>query len=84
MLVTLAVIDNGGNAIFYPALTIASEEDTIELFLRKKNVIIEDVVDIKIGTSIQTVTSCDLDCINDIKIEDLMIFKPCLIYVVIE
>ena len=83
MLVTFSVVDKSSKFIYNRSITFASEENSIKEFLVKKNVNIEDIIDIKIGTSIQASTSTDLFSIDEIKIHDLSVYKPCFIHVIV-
>lgn len=83
MIVTFTVVDSANRNIFPPSLTHANDDDTLHEFLTTKFVSTDDVVDIKLGTSLNSMTSLDLSSLNEIRVFDLRIFAPCFIVVML-
>ena len=70
MLVTFSVVDTSGVFIFDRKLTFAKDDLTLNEFLISKNVSVNTIVEIKVGSSMNSLCSVELSCINDILISN--------------
>ena len=68
MLVTFSVVDTSSVFIFDRKLTLAKDHLTLNEFLISKNVSFNTAVEIKGGSSMNSLCSVELSCINDILI----------------
>ena len=83
MLATFFVVDTPSVFVFNRKLTFVKDDLTLNEFLISKNVSVNTIIEIKVGSSINSLCSVELSCINDILISDFSSFKPCIIYVVV-
>ena len=70
MLVTFSVIDTSSVFMFNGKLTFTKDNLTLNEFLISKNVSVSTIVEIKVGSSMNSLSSVELSCINDILISD--------------
>ena len=70
MLVTFSVVDTSSVFIFDRKLTFAKDDLTLNEFLISKNVSVNTIVEIKVGSSMNSLCSVELSCINDILISN--------------
>ena len=82
MLVTFSVVDTSSVFVFNRKLTFAKDDLTLNDFFISKNVSVNTIVEIKVGSSLNSLFSVELSCINDILISDFSSHKPCIIHVV--
>ena len=83
MLATFFVVDTPSVFVFNRKLTFVKDDLTLNEFLISKNVSVNTIIEIKVGSSINSLCSVELSCINDILISDFSSFKPCIICVVV-
>ena len=76
MLVTFSVVDISSIFVFNRKLTFAKDDLTLNEFLISKNVSVNTFVEIKVGSSMNSLCSVELSCINDILISDQCIPEP--------
>ena len=79
MLVTFSVVDTSSVFVFNRKLTFAKDDLTLNEFLILKNVSINTIVEIKVGSSMNSLCSVELSCIN-ILISDQCIPGTCIFY----
>ena len=79
MLVTFSVVDTSSVFVFNRKLTFAKDDLTLNKFLISKSVSVNAIVEIKVGSSINSLCSVELSCINDILISHFSSYKPCII-----
>ena len=82
MLVTFSVVDRSSVFVFNRKLTFAKDDLTLNEFFRSKNVSVNTIVEIKVGSSQKSLCSVELSCFNDILISDFSSYKPCIMPVV--
>ena len=82
MLVTFFVVDTSSVFVFNRKLTFAKDDLTLNEFLISKNVSVNTIMEIKVGSSMNSLCSAELSRINDILISDFSSYKPCIIHVV--
>ena len=70
MLVTFSVVDTSSVFVFNRKLTFAKDDLTLNDFFISKNVSVNTIVEIKVGSSLNSLCSVELSCINDILISD--------------
>ena len=70
MLVTFFVVDTSSVFVFNRKLTFAKDDLTLNDFFISKNVSVNTIVEIKVGSSLNSLFSVELSCINDILISD--------------
>ena len=70
MLVTFSVVNMPSVFVFNWKLTFAKDDLTLNEYLISKNVSLNTVVEIKVGSSMNSLCSVELSCINDILISD--------------
>ena len=70
MLVTFSVVDTSSVFVFNRKLTFAKDDLTLNEFLISKNVSVNTIVEIKVGSSMNSLCSVELPFINDILISD--------------
>ena len=70
MLVTFSVVDTSSVFVFNRKLTFAKDDLTLNEFFISKNVSVNTIVEIKVGSSLNSLCSVELSCINDILISD--------------
>ena len=70
MLVTFSVVDTSSVFVFNRKLTFAKDDLTLNEFLISKNVSVNTIVEIKVGSSMNSLCSVELSCINDILISN--------------
>ena len=80
MLVTFSVVDTSSVFVFKRKLTLAKDDLTLNEFLISKNVSFNTIVEMKLGSSMNSLCSVELSCINDILIRDQCIPGTCLFY----
>ena len=80
MLVTFSVVDMSSVFIFNRKLTLAKVDLTLNEFLISKNVSFNTIVENKVGSSMNSLCSVELSCINDILISDQCIPGTCVFY----
>ena len=83
MLVTFSVVDTSSVFVFNRKLTFAKDDLTLNEFLISKNVSVNTIVEIKVGSSMNSLFSVELSCINDILISDFSSYKPCVTHVIV-
>ena len=72
MLVTFSVVDTSSVFVFNRKLTFAKDDLTLNEFFISKNVSVNTIVEIKVGSSMNSLCSVELSCINDILISDFL------------
>ena len=80
MLVTFSVVDTSSVFVFNRKLTFAKDDLTLNEFLISKNISINTIMEIKVGSSMNSLYSVELSCINDILISDQCIPGTCVFY----
>ena len=80
MLVTFSVADTSIVFVFNRKLTFAKDDLTLNEFLISKNVSVNTIVEIKVGSSMNSLCSVEVSCINDILISDQCIRGTCVFY----
>ena len=70
MLVTFSVDDTSSAFVFNRKLTFAKDDLTLNKFLISKNISINTIVEIKVGSSMNSLYSVELSCMNDILTSD--------------
>ena len=80
MLVTFSVVDTSSVFVFNRKLTFAKDDLTLNEFLISKNVSVNTIVEIKVGSSMNSLCSVELSCINDVLISDQCIPGNCVFY----
>ena len=78
MLVTFSVVDTSNVFIFNRKLTFAKVDLTLNEFFISKNVSVNTIVEVKVGSSLNSFCSVELSCINYILISDFSSYKPCV------
>ena len=80
MLVTFSVVDTSSVFIFDRKLTFAKDNLTLNEFLISENVLVDTIMEIKVGSSMNSLFSVELSCINNILISDQCIPGTCAFY----
>ena len=80
MLVTFCVVDPSSVFVFNIKLTFVKDDLTLNEFLISKNVSVNTIMEIKVGSSMNSLCSVELCCINDILISDQCIPGTCVFY----
>ena len=80
MLVTFSVVDTFSVFVFNRKLTFTKDGLTLNEFLISKNVSFNTIVEIKVWSSMKSLCSVELSCINDILISDQCIPGTCVFY----
>ena len=80
MLVIFSFVDTSSIFIFNRELTLAKVDVTLNEFLISKNVSFNTIVEIKVGSSMNSLCSLELSCINDILISDQCFPGTCVFY----
>ena len=80
MLVTFSVVDTSSVFVFNRKLTFAKHDLILNDFLISKNVSVNTIMEIKVGSSMNSLCSVELCCINDILISDQCIPGTCVFY----
>ena len=80
MLVTFCVVDASSVFVFNIKLTFVKDDLTLNEFLISKNVSVNTIMEIKVGSSMNSLCSVELSCINDILISDQCIPGTCVFY----
>ena len=75
MLVTFSVVDTSSVFAFNRKLTFAKDDLTLNKFFISNNVSVNTIVEIKVGSSLNSLCSAELSCIN-ILISDFSSYKP--------
>ena len=70
MLVTFSVVDKSSVFVFNRKLTFAKDDLTLNEFFISKNVSVNTIVEIKVGSSMNSLCSVELSCISDILTSD--------------
>ena len=65
MLVTSSVADTSSVFVFNRKLTFAKDDLNLNEFLIPKNVSVNTILEIKVGSSVNSLCSVELSCIND-------------------
>ena len=65
MLVTSSVADTPSVFVFNRKLTFAKDDLNLNEFLIPKNVSVNTILEIKVGSSVNSLCSVELSCIND-------------------
>ena len=76
------VVNTSSVFVFNGELTFAKNYLTLNEFFISKNVSVNTIVEIKVGSSMNSLCSVELSCINDILISDFSSYKPCIIHVI--
>ena len=79
MLVTFCVVDPSSVFVFNIKLTFVKDDLTLNEFLISKNVSVNTIMEIKVGSSMNSLCSVELSCIN-ILISDQCIPGTCVFY----
>ena len=79
MLVAFSVVDTSSVFIFNRKLTFNKDDLTLSEFLVSKNVSVNTTVEIKVGSSMNSLCPVELSCINDILISDQSIPGTCFL-----
>ena len=80
MLVTFYVNDMSSVFIFNRKLTFTKDDLPLNEFFIPKNVSVNNIMEIKVGSSINSLCSAELSCINAILISDQCIPGTCVFY----
>ena len=80
MLVTFCVVDASSVFVFNIKLTFVKDDLTLNEFLISKNVSVNTIMEIKVGSSMNSLFFVELSCINDILISDQCIPGTCVFY----
>ena len=80
MLVTFPVVDTSSVFVFNRKLTFAKDNLILNEFLISKNVSVNTIMEIKVGSSMNSLCSVKLSCIKDILISDQCITGTCVFY----
>ena len=80
MLVTFPVVDTSSVYVLNRKLTFAKDDLTFNEFLISKNVSVNTIVEIKVESSMNSLCSVELSCINNILISDQYIPGTCVFY----
>ena len=78
MFAAFPVVDTSSVFVFNRKLTFAKDDLTLNKFLISKNVSVNTIVEIKVGSSMNSLCSVELSCINDILISDQCIPGTCV------
>ena len=70
MLVTFSVVDTSSVFVFNRELTFAKDDLTLTEFFISKNVLVNTIMEIKVGSSMNSLCPVELSCINNILISD--------------
>ena len=70
MLVTFSVVDTSSVFVFNRKLPFTKDNLTLNEFFISKNVSVNTIVEIKVGSSMTSLCSVELSCINDILISN--------------
>ena len=80
MLLTFSVADTSSVFVFNRRLTFAKDDLTLNAFLISKNVLVNAIVEIKVRSSVNSLCSIQLSCINDILIIYQCMTGTCVFY----
>ena len=80
MLVTFFVVDTSSVFVFNRKLTFAKDDLTLNKFLTSKNVSVNTIVEIEVGSSMNSLCYVELSRINYILISDQCILGTCVFY----
>ena len=80
MLVTFFVVDTSSVFVFNRKLNFAKDDLALNEFLISKNVSVNTIMEIKVGSSMNSLCSVELSCVNDILISDQCIPEICFFY----
>ena len=80
MLVTCSVVDMSSVFVFNRKLIFAKDDLTLNEFLKSKNVSVNTIVEVKVGSSMNSLCSVELSCVNDNLISDQCIPGTCVFY----
>ena len=78
MLVTFSVVDTSSVFVFNRELTFAKDDLTLTEFFISKNVLVNTIMEIKVGSSMNSLCPVELSCINNILISDQCIPRTCI------
>ena len=78
MLVTFCTVDTSSVFVFNRKLTFAKDDLTLNEFLISKNVSVNTIVEIKVGSNMNSLSSVELSCIIDMLISDQCIPGTCV------
>ena len=70
MSITFSVVDTSSVFVFNRKLNFAKDDLTLNEFLISKNASVNTIVEIKVGSSMNSLCSVELSCINDILISN--------------
>ena len=82
MSVTFSVVDTSSVFVFNKKLTFTKDDLTLNEFFISTNVSVNTIVEIKVGSSLNSLFSVELSCIN-ILISEFSSYKPCIIHVAV-
>ena len=77
MVVTFSVVDTSSVFVFNRKLNFTEDDLTLNEFLISKNVSANTIMEIKVGSSMNSLCSAELPCVNDILISDQCIPGTC-------
>ena len=77
MVVTFSVVDTSSVFVFNRKLNFTKDDLTLNEFLISKNVSANTIMEIKVGSSMNSLCSAELSCVNDILISDQCIPGTC-------
>ena len=80
MLATFSVVDTSSVFVFNRKLTFTKDDLTLNEFLISKDVSVNTIVEIKVGSGVNSLCSVELSCINDILISHQCIPGTCVFY----
>ena len=78
MLATFSVVDTSSVFVFNRKLTFTKDDLTLNEFLISKNVSVNAIVEIKVGSNMNSLSSVELSCIIDMLISDQCIPGTCV------
>ena len=80
MLVTFSVVYTSSIFVFNRKLTFGKDDLTLNEFLISRKVSVNAIVEIKVGSSMNSLCSVERSCINDILMSDQCIPGTCIFY----
>ena len=83
MLVTFSVADTSSVFVFNGKLTFPKDHLTLNELFISKTVSVSTIVEIKVGSSMNSLFSVELSCTNDILISDFSSYKLCIMHIVV-
>ena len=82
IILTFSVVDTSSVFFFNRKLTFGKDDVTLNEFFILKNVSV-NTMEIKVGSSLNSLCSVELSYINDILINDFSSYEPCIMHVVV-